>query len=115
MDLNQPWEVRPTLWGGKIDAYGLFVGGKEVAVVEDADVAAQILLWARAEEVQRRRGWGVRELDDGWQAVRWHGGVLVGICSMIVKPTPAEALVTADEYLKQQEAAQKEGQRDGPE
>ncbi len=110
MDLNQPWEAR----GGTHGSAGLYVGGHFVAVISDPDVAAQILLWARAEEVQRRRGWGVEraypEQGGLWVVLDEHGEQLHGgdpnddsFSAPLPKSTPSKALVAADEWLTAQE------------
>ncbi len=104
MDLNQPWEVRKGRFGN-MDF--LDVGGENVGSLYAPDVAAQIVLWARAEEVQRRRGWHAMPANDDctlWEVwsgdgVWWHRKAP----DVSQWPTPAEALVAADEWLTAQE------------
>jgi hypothetical protein len=61
----------------------------------------------RAYEIMTRRGWGVQKLDGaGWYAVSEHGSpVPCGIGEVLRHfPNPAEAIIAAEEWMKNQEA-----------
>ncbi len=83
--------------GGPIPCAKVFVTGRHD---DDNSVAnaAFAALARNAFDVMMRRGWGVRQVEGGWQAIENRPGSVVGVCGMIVKDDPFTALVKADEW-----------------